>query len=140
MGAMHGIASVINRLWSDAGFRMPKVLAWLVTFLFVNTTWVFFRALDFTAATKVLKGMVDIKSLAGSGDLSGITHLIPGGDFLDVLPWIGIFMFIAFMVKNSNEMIKNLPASYRWALISLILLLMGMPDFQQPSEFLYFNF
>jgi len=143
-GAMHGCASVIHRLWSDAGLKMPKVAAWLVTFLFVNVTWIFFRALDFKSAVKVLRGMVDFKSLyaslAKTGNFPGIAHLIPRGDFLDVLPWFGVFMFIAFMVRNSNQLIENLKPSYLWAAISLILLLMGMPDFQQPSEFLYFNF
>jgi D-alanyl-lipoteichoic acid acyltransferase DltB (MBOAT superfamily) len=143
-GAMHGAASVVHRLWSGAGFKMPRALAWLVTFLFVNVTWVFFRASDFASAIKVLKGMVDVRSLSdsltGSGNMLGISHLMAGGEFLDVLPWLGIFTGVALIAKNSDELIQTLRPSYRWALAALILLLMGMPDVQQPSEFLYFNF
>jgi len=142
-GLMHGIASVVHRLWAQAGRKMPGALAWGVTFLFVNTTWVFFRALDFTAALKVLKGMTDVAGLyrlAGEGMLSGVPHLIKHGELTDIYPWVLVFTAIAVIMKNSNEMIVNLRPSFRWALITVIILLMGMPDFQHPSEFLYFNF
>ena len=42
-GGLHGIAMVIQRLWGDRKF-LPKPMAWLFTFLFVNFAWVFFRA------------------------------------------------------------------------------------------------
>ncbi len=42
-GALHGAAMAIQRLWGDK-VRLPKAIAWLLTFLFVNVAWVFFRA------------------------------------------------------------------------------------------------
>ena len=139
---MHGVAGVVHRIWSGAGFKMPKALAWLLTFLFLNTTWVFFRALDFHSALKVLKGMININSLysAGARNIFRIPHLIPRGRLGDILPWFVIFILTALIAKNSNELTEKLQPNIIWAMVSLILLLMGMPDFQQPSEFLYFNF
>ena len=55
-GFLHGLASVVHRLWNKAGGRMPA-WGWLVTFFFINITWVFFRATSMHDAVKVLKGM-----------------------------------------------------------------------------------
>lgn len=43
-GALHGMAVVVNQMWRHIGFRLPSWLAWLLTFLFVNAAWVYFRA------------------------------------------------------------------------------------------------
>jgi len=56
-GMLHGGALVIHRAWQKLGFRMHTVLAWFITFNFINIAWVFFRASDFTSALKVLHGM-----------------------------------------------------------------------------------
>lgn len=39
---------------------MPAWAGWLVTFFFINITWVFFRATSMHDAVKVLKGMFDL--------------------------------------------------------------------------------
>jgi D-alanyl-lipoteichoic acid acyltransferase DltB (MBOAT superfamily) len=56
-GILHGLALVVHRLWKKLGFKMNVVLAWFITFNFINIAWVFFRAVNFESAIKVLKGM-----------------------------------------------------------------------------------
>lgn len=56
-GALHGVALVLHRLWNHIGMRMPALLGWFITFMFINVTWVFFRAENMAVATKVLLGM-----------------------------------------------------------------------------------
>lgn len=142
-GLMHGIATVIHRIWSGSGYKMPKFPAWVLTFLFINAGWVFFRASDFQTAIDVLSGMVDIgslQSLDGLKAMFNMAHLIPGEYTAKVLAMLAGFSGLVFLAGNSNQLIENLQPSFRWAVITLLLLLLGMPDFQQPSEFLYFNF
>lgn len=43
-GFLHGLATVIHRLWKMTNIKLPKAIAWLLTFGFVNVAWVFFRA------------------------------------------------------------------------------------------------
>lgn len=62
-GALHGGALIIHRIWKAAGYTLPKAVAWLVTFLFVNVTWVFFRATSLGDAGRILKGMVDVRTI-----------------------------------------------------------------------------
>ena len=56
-GFLHGVALVIQKIWSELGFRLNKFVAWFITFNFVNIAWVFFRAKEWDDALKVLKGM-----------------------------------------------------------------------------------
>lgn len=56
-GFLHGIALIIHRIWKNLGFCLPKVLAWIITFNFINFTWIFFRAKEWDDALKVIKGM-----------------------------------------------------------------------------------
>ena len=62
-GALHGAALVVNRLWNSLGLRMNALIAWLTTFIFVNITWVFFRASSLDSAKKILLGMIDLHQL-----------------------------------------------------------------------------
>ena len=56
-GGLHGVALAVNHLWSQAGLRLPRPLAWVLTMLFVIAAWVLFRASDFTAAAAMLASM-----------------------------------------------------------------------------------
>ena len=49
-GLLHGLALVLQRLWSSFGLKMPTLLAWFITYNFVNLAWVFFRAESFSDA------------------------------------------------------------------------------------------
>ena len=42
-GVLHGLALVVNRAWGKLGFKLNNILAWFITFNFVNIAWVFFR-------------------------------------------------------------------------------------------------
>ena len=55
-GALHGAARVLERLCGDK-VSPPKPLAWLLTFLFVNLAWVFFRADGLGQALALLGGL-----------------------------------------------------------------------------------
>lgn len=87
-GLLHGIAMAAHRLWRDAGLRMPPWLGWLLTFNFVNATWVFFRARTMDDALKVLRGMADPGSLMLPDRLAApLAGLRAWG--VEFGPWIG---------------------------------------------------
>jgi alginate O-acetyltransferase complex protein AlgI len=62
-GALHGSALIIHRLWQALGLRLWRWAAWALTFLFINMTWVFFRAEDVDKALTMLRRMADIQDL-----------------------------------------------------------------------------
>jgi alginate O-acetyltransferase complex protein AlgI len=57
-GALHGVACCIQRWWTSAGYRMPAAAGVIITFLFVNMAWVYFRAPDIATANALLVTMM----------------------------------------------------------------------------------
>jgi D-alanyl-lipoteichoic acid acyltransferase DltB (MBOAT superfamily) len=65
-GVAHGLALIAALFWRRAGWPMPAVLGWLLTFVFVALCWVLFRATSFEAALAIYKGLFGMAPL-GSG-------------------------------------------------------------------------
>ena len=137
-GFLHGMALVIHRFWKALGFTMPKVLAWFITFNFVNIAWVFFRAKEWGDAVKVLNGMFGINAL---GSLHAITKFGVAGksEFL-VLLIIFITAIVTLTLKNSMQLRQSFVMTSRTALIAAILFVISILHFNRISTFLYFNF
>ncbi len=77
-GFLHGAAIVAQRLWRKTGLKLNPVMAWIVTFNFVNIAWIFFRAKEWQDAIKVLKGMVGINGIAVSKQVAAfLTYINP---------------------------------------------------------------
>lgn len=128
-GALHGVGSVLHRSWQRLGFRMPRWLAWLITFNFVNVAWVFFRAKTFPDAVKVLKGMLGFSAFAMPEGLPG-NSLVLGLALL-------IFVVVA---KNSMELADHFRPNWKWAMLVLLMIASGVFNLGRVSEFLYFQF
>ncbi len=135
-GFLHGFALIINRLWKNIGFNLPVIIAWFITFNFVNITWIFFRAKEWTDAIKVLSSMFDFSNF---------------GSFLSILEFgvvnkteglVILFLFVLspcillFFNNTNNIKIKN---KYQ-ILFCAFLLTISILSLNKVSEFLYFNF
>lgn len=139
-GGLHGIALIIHRIWTKLNFRLPVILAWFITFNFINLTWIFFRAKDIEAAQKVLHGMLGNYVL----DLSATVAIY---DFIDVHAKtiaLAICFLIVIFFKNASmslgpKMISARSAIFSGVLVALLILVVTTTD-TSKSEFLYFNF
>ena len=129
-GALHGVAIVIHRCWQKLNFKLNKIITWIITFNFVNFTWIFFRAKSFEDAMKVIRGMFF-------------------GEFKIDVNYLEIFFVVlAFLVvllfKNSMQMafdkkfkftIWQIFATSFFLFISILVIRLN-----NASEFLYFRF
>ncbi|GIP51458.1 MULTISPECIES: MBOAT family O-acyltransferase [Paenibacillus] len=127
-GLMHGVAQVIQRLWKKTGIVLPNWVAWFITFMFINFSWVFFRAKTWDDAIKVFRGMFDIGSIDLSMSLLGQVLLI----------FVGLV--VAVFARNSMEMNKKFRPNLRHAAFIAFLFVFSVLYFNQVSEFLYFTF
>jgi D-alanyl-lipoteichoic acid acyltransferase DltB (MBOAT superfamily) len=127
-GFLHGMALVINHFWKSIGLKIPTLLAWFITFNFVNITWIFFRAKEWSDALKVLEGMFAFHTLSISSNM-------------DLHPdWFLMTFIIILLFKTSIEYSKKAIYSNTMALISGLLFVYTMLLTNHISEFLYFNF
>ena len=146
-GALHGIATIINHSWKKTKRKMNKILAWFITFNFVNIASVFFRAQEWDDAVKVLKGMINISSLHEIDNFSSWTLKdFPSSGFtVDVLIYLLLFAFVVFFMPNSIEISKNrFKLNYKYAIIFAFLfftsILVAFFGNTVPGIFIYFNF
>ena len=154
-GTLHGLALVIHRAWQKLGLHMPMILAWFITFNFINIAWVFFRAKEWEDAIKVLSSMFnfDGELFSKSKQFSHMIHYVhPISEYIkfniiNYTFWVIILGFIITLYfKNSNQLSiqfdkkKTIPIS--WLLFTSILLGLSLIliGFNTSSEFLYFNF
>lgn len=97
-GALHGTAAVLHKGWQAARLRMPLFPAWLLTFLFVNTAWVLFRADNMTDALHVLQGMAGLHGFAPADELYAllrdITEPYTFNPLLEAMPGRKLSMLI----------------------------------------------
>ena len=147
-GIMHGVASVIYRYWKSFNLRLPKFVAWFVTFFFVHIAWVFFRSPDLATAKLMLTKMFTIQGFHFPPGLTAMfnerlgTHFIPGMYYFD-LKLVLLFAFIlgiALFAKNSIERLNTFKPNLRLAVFISLIAVISMLYLNRVSEFLYFKF
>ncbi len=155
-GALHGLALVVHRAWGNLGLAMPKVLAWLLTFNFVNLTWVFFRAENIEDAIRILRGMSDAGSAFGialasfdTGKLAwagylmdGLAGVLPAGVAVNVLCFTMIAIsFVIVSRNNSFDLMKSGVGTMKFtAALAMFCISMYVVMATTSTVFLYYNF
>ena len=158
-GLLHGIGITINHYWKRTKRKMNKVLAWFITFNFVNITMIFFRAKEWDDAQKVLYGMFDTTNivldqktyyLLGFLDKVGINFGDISGNLLNdnmIFLWL-IIAFIIISLKNSLELVKypnllsidSISEKKILFFASILFIALIVMSLQTYTEFIYFNF
>ena len=157
-GFLHGFALVVHRFWTRLGFVMPKVLAWFVTFNFINIAWVFFRAKEWDDAIRVLSAMFDVSHIVIPVEIHEYTHFLDGygmsfGQVLsntqnsNYFGWL-LAATVVLWSKNSMELTKYprllsvKEISFTKLLYFAFVLFVSflMMSLQTYTEFIYFNF
>ncbi len=151
-GFLHGAALLVHRTWKKTGSSLPNWLAWLLTFNFINMTWVFFRAKDLDSAMGVLKAMFGLQGvylpdvslirqgLAGlSGKLSFMDWKVIMGSGRDAYLFIIPAIIFCLVFKNSNELADRFEPGWKTMCVVLAGIYALLHIFPM-NEFLYFNF
>lgn len=143
-GALHGIAVTFHRYWQKFNVELNNILSSIITFLFVNITWVFFRATNFDSAIKILKGMFGLSGFELPGFFHFCIRIFAFKDFhMDNIinpVYLIIYCFIIFGLKKSYDIAKNYKPEYIYAILHCIILCVILWNINKISEFLYFNF
>ncbi|MCD6163604.1 MAG: MBOAT family protein [candidate division Zixibacteria bacterium] len=140
-GAMHGFGTTIHKFWQSYGIRLPKSVAWFITFMFVHFAWVFFRATSFKDAVKVFKGMFAFNTINSASILYELKALNFEKTIETVfsITVLIIALIVSIRFKNSNELRLNL--NFRYLMCVAFLIVSGFIFLNSNiSEFLYFNF
>lgn len=152
-GAMHGVAMLINRRFKVQFDKMNIVLSWIVTFIFLNITWVFFRADNVYIAIDMIKNVFNFNFSSINASITS-AFILPEFEF--VFSFLGsmgthlsnLFVPVALVFvlvltlcfKNTSEKIKNHDVGIVSLISCSMLLIWCVCSFSGISTFLYFNF
>ena len=155
-GVLHGLGALVHRAWSGFGFHLPKFFAWLLTFVFVVSCWVFFRADNMGDALLVLKSMAGLNGVALPAALEsslgflkhwGVTF---GAVFLDLITakagrgmliaMLPACLVIAARTRNTMQRLESFRPSLRLAFLASAATITGLVYTHNPTVFLYFQF
>ena len=153
-GVIHGIANILCRVFAKSWERFPQFLRWILTFSFVNFTWILFRSTKISEAKEMFakifscwEGGISAQFLDNFRilEFTYIEDHVPmlrelvvtmPSFYLCVILLVGLG--IALIPKNSQEVefVPNLGN----ALGSVILLIWSILSLSGLTTFLYFNF
>jgi len=165
-GGMHGAALAVQRVWKRIGGRMPFGIGLLLTFLFLNVSWVFFRAGRLKQALEIVQTMFGMngRQFFRQGNtiftgfvpwdfmnLSGLSHSVQS-----TVDWIGygiiiLFSLLVFVLPNSMQLVNFVPyngrllfrTNFLYAVLTAVILFVSFLAFLgnvEQSTFLYFSF
>lgn len=142
-GMLHGLSILIYKVWSNYVKPMNKYLALMITFLTVNTFWVFFRATSVEKAWTILKGLVDFGSI-GEGLTPGyqfsLWAMTWGNGHTAQLSLLFLTFPLVFFAKNAYERMQTVKFG-RFSLVQTTLLFATcLLLINRLVSFLYFNF
>lgn len=151
-GAIHGLFMIIARITKKVYEKIPKIINWFITFLFVNVAWVFFRADSFDEAKLLFSSMfagnfgrVNPNFLESFRriEFKKILSMVNLEDrFPEITMWgmLAVALIIALLGKNSKNMMdKFKPSALNWILV-VFLFVWSVFSLTGMSTFLYFNF
>ncbi len=154
-GGLHGFYLAINQAWRKLGISLPKIVAWMITFLAVVFSWVLFRASSISDAISLVSAMLGFSGIILPHTFKGFLGWLPiGGIFkgwgeLIYLPEIGgknslimlvILSGLVTILPNTKEIMEQFkPTVWRLLLVSSVAVFCFL-SMNRVSEFLYFQF
>ncbi|MBQ8783715.1 MAG: MBOAT family protein [Clostridia bacterium] len=159
-GILNGFAVVLSSALSKPLTFLKKkfsIIPWLATFLFINVSWVYFRADSIKDANHLINTIFQfdfgkirpdfIDSLLSS-EFELVLWLTENisSVFVSVMKITLFFLFFLFAIiasikfKNTNERLQTFTPSAKNLLTSVFLLIWSVVSLSGVSSFLYFNF
>lgn len=146
-GLLHGVANGLCRLFSKQIEKIPGWINWTVNFLFLNLTWIVFRAESLTQAWQLLSrvtvGGFSINAELTESLLQPTLISLPAQfvPFLWViLGYTAAALGVSIFAKNSNEIVTRRKTDL-WSLLwTYGLFIVSMLSMSGVSTFLYNNF
>lgn len=150
-GVMHGIGMIIYRLLKKTIDKIPYAFTWFATFLFVNLTWVYFRAETITKANDLIIHIFDGDFSLHEELADVLFHIIPVNIFTNIVhvnSSLALSMIlilfgataVCLFLKNVQEKAKYFKPKISNLLSSAVLLVWSILSLSGVSTFLYFNF
>lgn len=139
-GALHGIGLVVNHCWKKAKAKLPDGAAWVLTFAYVNLTFIFFRASTLSDAIVVVRSLFDVKTSMMSTTTFQLA--ISSSDMKELILPILLGTAMVFLKKNSNQIVKDFRPTWQNLSLGIFAMLVSLIYLNSSTakEFIYRDF
>ena len=152
-GGLHGLAQIVERMWGKKRVSLPKGVQWVLTFLFVNLAWVFFRAPDLTSAMEVFSAAVSGKwglplDALATGVLDSevtaigtlLPMLAPSMSGLVLMALLAGGLVVSLWPRNTIQKMEEFRLNMGTAVVCGVLMVWAILSFSSVATFIYSNF
>ena len=141
-GALHGAGLIVERAWERTGVRLPRSLAWALTFLFVMIAWVFFRASSLAAAGAMLGAMLGRNGGAQPWREALVHVLAPDAQtsLAASAAALTVGLVVVALKRNSNALAEDFLPTWSRGTAVAVGLVWSVLQLGKVTPFLYFNF
>ena len=149
-GILHGMATVIERMIGEDKLRkVPLIIRWCGTFIFINVTWMIFKIETFEDVRVYFHAFLNSNRSPVSSTIievgycpyyvQQIVYRLGFDPMVFVLFGVMISLFLAVKI-NTKEFVDNLYKKKISVVICSAILIWCVLNFNTESVFLYFNF
>ena len=145
-GFLHGVAMILTKMLARWIQKIPCAVNWILTFLFVNTAWVLFRAGSFGTAKGMFMAIFSgqwggVQAEVGDAFLNYLTKNIP------LIPswgiacaYLALGMGIVLFGRNLYERTGEECVSVKSGVAAVILLILSVLAFSGVRTYIYGGF
>ena len=150
-GSVHGAGIVLNKMFKSKTDKIPKIIRWTATFIFINITWLLFRADSVYQFLFIIKRLLSLNFQPVSNEIteafiSNNLLFIFNGTGFNGIKLIFVLLMLAFVtyasvfMKNTSEKLETFKPDKKKLFVSTVLIFLSIISFSGISTFLYFNF
>jgi len=147
-GGLHGAYLAIYHLWRRVDWRLPRAVAWGLTFIAVVFAWVLFRADSFADAWHLWGAMLGLQGLELPNSLRAMLGFL--GDSVvwstprhaNGLEMLALLPLLVFVVTQPNvhDLAVRFQPTLRWGVMTFGAAAPAVMLLGQPSTFIYWAF
>ncbi len=154
-GALHGAAVIVSRLTGVPKKKPLRALSWLITFAFINLSWVFFRAESIPEAWQMLSALGNWHGFGASASYACfepfmtpltkfVMRFVPTGGrgavYALAALWLLAGLYFSILGRNAGERLERFRPTGAHAAVLAVLFVFSVLSLSSVSPFLYFNF
>ena len=156
-GLIHGAGITLSKLLKDRTAGLPVALRRFGTFVFINLTWIFFRAANMSEAFAFFRQLfsfnfisvnIELAAQATPDEMQFIQWMILTGlnktpyysGCIIAIAFLLISVFISMYCKNATERLATLRFNLRTGITTVILMVLSILSLSGVTEYIYTNF
>lgn len=152
-GALHGIANVLNRIFKKQWEKWHSAVRWLLTFAFLNITWLIFRVENLKQGRELLGKLFRMDDFSIHSalyenfrlpELLSVGERFPfsllTGYMTGAYMWLFLLGALLMCLNANNIYRRKFKPNVMYAFGTMILLTWSILSLAGDSTFIYFNF